>query len=119
MQILQVRVMRGPNYWSVNQNKLIVVRVSVKKSDLITNDHISEYNKMLSKHKLSFEPIHGTSLCQLTRKVAIALQGLNDTNGNYFGTRIGIGKDESYVVFPYAIEAAGTYAAEAAVKFMN
>ena len=120
MEILQTKVMRGPNYWSAKDHQLIVLKVRLEEADSqlendpeLLKDKLGELQLPLS---VSREEI---TAAELVGQVAVALQ-----------TRIGIGSrfvqtspaeepDTCYISFTYTIESVGRYAAEVAVKILN
>jgi cyanophycin synthetase len=131
MQINDIRVMRGPNYWSISRRKLIVMKLDLEElEELPTNkiegfyDRIKKLLPSLYTHRCS-EGIEdglfirikeGTWMGHVIEHIALEIQSLAGMECGYGRTR-STGKKGVYsVVFSYTEEAVGLYAAKAAVK---
>jgi cyanophycin synthetase len=130
MKILDVKIMRGPNYCSMYRQQLIVMKLDLEESeDFPTNkidgfaERIEALMPSLYNHRCSegkpggfFERVRrGTWLGHVIEHVALELQSLAGMPCGFGRTR-SAGKRGIYnVVFAYQVEAAGLYAAEAAV----
>ncbi|WP_017663676.1 cyanophycin synthetase [Baaleninema simplex] len=134
MKILKILTLRGPNYWSIRRNKLIVVRLDLEDLAERTTDTISGFYEALVETLPSIEehfcsPGHhggflkrvkdGTLLSHVVEHVALELQTLA-------GMEVGFGRARSTatpgvynVVFAYKDERAGRYAARAAVRLCS
>jgi cyanophycin synthetase len=116
MKILQIRAMRGPNYWSVKHKNLIVLKLDLQYPfDVagLTNG-LKRLNVVIPEGDNDAD-----SLYLITGKIATALQKLagmdiEEVNLNPKGQQ-----QIGYSVFAYAIGAAGLYAGRAAVAFVN
>jgi cyanophycin synthetase len=131
MKIIEIKVLRGPNYWSVRRNKLIQMRLDLEEMEQRPTNKISGFRQKIEEllpsmysHRCSvgvpggfFERVEeGTWLGHVIEHIALELQTLAGMNTGFGRTR-GTGKDgEYYVVFSYMEEDAGVYAAEAAVR---
>ncbi|MBJ6118405.1 cyanophycin synthetase [Pontibacter sp. BT310] len=131
MKIVDLRVMRGPNYWSVKHPKIIVLKLDLEEqSDVLTNQLPEFYNRLrkmfpgMQSHRSSegveggfFKTVEeGTTLGHVVQHVALELQtmaGMDSGFGRCYPTR---NPHEVYVIFSYQEERAGEYAAYAAVR---
>src|SRR5215204_4435557 len=134
MKVLSTRVMRGPNYWSTYRQQLIVMKLDLEESeDYPTNkidgfaERIQALMPSLYNHRCSegkpggfFERVRrGTWLGHVIEHVALELQSLAGMPCGFGRTR-SAGKRGVYnVVFAYQVEAAGLYAAKAAVHLVQ
>ncbi len=131
MQIVEIKVMRGPNYWSIGRRKLVIMKLDLEElEDLPTNkikgfgERIEKLMPTLFEHRCSegvegglFTRIkEGTWMGHVIEHIAIELQTLAGMECGFGRTR-GTGAKGVYnVVFSYMEEAVGVYAAKAAVK---
>jgi cyanophycin synthetase len=131
MKILQTQTLRGPSYWSTHQTKLILLRLDLEtlaniSSDAIVGFHdgLHEILPSLAGHVCSpgcrggflGRVQEGTLMGHILEQVALELQTLADIKVSFGRTcetsTIGIYQ----VVFEYQNEAAGRYAARAALR---
>lgn len=134
MEILQIKILRGPNYWSNFRKQLIVVELDLKKYEELPSNLIEGFYESLStllpsmySHQCSrnkeggfFERIQeGTWLGHVIEHVALELQCLAGMDCGYGRTRSTGKKGVYYVVFAYELENAGIYAAKVAVKLVE
>jgi cyanophycin synthetase len=131
MRIVEIKVMRGPNYWSIRRSKLIQMRLDLEDMEQKPTDKIKGFRQRLEKllpsmysHRCSvgvpggfFERVEeGTWMGHVIEHIALELQTLAGMETGFGRTR-GTGHDgEYYVVFSYMEEEAGIYAGEVAVK---
>jgi cyanophycin synthetase len=131
MQIIEIRVMRGPNYWSIRRRKLIVMKLDLQElEEAPTNKIEGFYSRIatllpsLIEHRCS-EGIQGglflrikegTWMGHVIEHIALELQSLAGMECGYGRTRSTGTKGVYNVVFSYMEEAVGIYAAKAAVK---
>jgi cyanophycin synthetase len=131
MKIIEIKVMRGPNYWSINRKKLIVMKLDLEELEQRPTNKIEGFNlriqslmPSLFNHRCSerkegglFIRIEeGTWMGHVIEHIALELQTLAGMECGYGRTR-GTGIEGVYnVVFIYIEEAVGLYAANAAVK---
>jgi cyanophycin synthetase len=131
MKIVETKVLRGPNYWSVRRNKLIQIRLDLEEMEQSPTNRIPGFLERLKKllpsmysHRCSvgtsggfFERVEeGTWMGHVIEHVALELQTLAGMNTGFGRTR-GTGKEgEYYVVYSYMEEDAGVFAGEAAVR---
>jgi cyanophycin synthetase len=130
MKIVETRVMRGPNYWSVKQPRLIVLKLDLTPpSSGYTHQLPGFAEKLLAclpglgehpcpaGHAGGFPKslADGTHLGHVVERIALQLQTLAGMPCR-FGQSPAPGADgRCEVTFEYALEEAGRYAAEAAV----
>ena len=131
MKIVEIKVLRGPNYWSIRRGKLIQMKLDLEEMEEKPTNSIPGFKERLEKllpslyeHTCSvgdpggfFERvIEGTWMGHVIEHIALELQTLAGMDTGFGRTR-GTGKHgEYYVVFSYMEEEAGKYAARAAVK---
>ncbi len=131
MKIIEIRTMRGPNYWSINRKKLIVMKLDLEELEQLPTNKIDGFNTRIQalmpslvKHRCSeskegglFIRIdEGTWMGHVIEHIALEIQTLAGMECGYGRTR-GTGTEGVYnVVFAYIEEAVGVYAAKAAVK---
>src|SRR5690242_14559469 len=131
MKIEEIKVLRGPNYWSVRRPKLIQMRLNLEElEELPTNkidgfsERIEEMMPTLYEHRCSEDEKggfflrikEGTWMGHVIEHIALELQTLAGMECGFGRTR-GTGVHAEYfVVFDYMEEDAGVYAARAAVR---
>ncbi|HLN55555.1 MAG TPA: cyanophycin synthetase [Bacteroidales bacterium] len=130
MKILDVQVLRGPNYWSI-YHKLISVRIDIGAFEQHPTDRLPGFTERLVKMLPGLYDHHcsrgkpggfierlgeGTWMGHVTEHIALELQtraGMNCT----FGKTTGTGTKGIYnIVFSYMEERAGIYAIHAAIR---
>jgi cyanophycin synthetase len=131
MKIIDIKVLRGPNYWSIRRGKLIQIRLDLEKMEQCPTNKIRGFKDRLERllpsmysHRCSvgtpggfFERVEeGTWMGHVIEHIALEIQTLAGMDTGFGRTR-GTGKEgEYYVVFSYTEREAGLYAAEAAVR---
>ncbi|HRB22868.1 MAG TPA: cyanophycin synthetase [Ferruginibacter sp.] len=131
MKIVEIKVMRGPNFWSVRRSKLIQMKLDLedleqKPTNLIQGfkERMEQLMPSLYEHRCSEgEPggffnrvIEGTWMGHVIEHIALEIQTLAGMDTGFGRTR-GTGiEGEYYVCFSYLEEDAGVYAAKAAVR---
>ena len=134
MKILEVRALRGPNYWSNRRHYLIVMKVDLEEMEHYPSNKINGFTERLVnlipslyEHRCSrgyeggfIERLQeGTWMGHIIEHVALELQVLAGMQCG-FGRARGYGKEGVYnVVFSYEEEKAGRYAAEAAFAIVE
>ncbi len=131
MKILEIKTLRGPNYWSVRRGKLIQMMIDLEEMEEQPTNKIPGFRKNLEKllpslyeHRCSelkpggfFERVdEGTWMGHVMEHIALELQTLAGMDMGFGRTRGTGKKGEYYVVFDYMEEAVGVYAAKAAFK---
>jgi cyanophycin synthetase len=131
MKILDIKTMRGPNYWSVRRHKLIQMRLDLEDLEQKPTNVIDGFGERLEKmfpsmfsHRCSvgkpggfFSRVkEGTWMGHVIEHIALEIQSLAGMETGFGRTR-STGKDGIYnVVFSYMEEKAGVFAARAAVR---
>ena len=131
MKIVEIKVLKGPNYWSVRRIKLIQMKLDLEEKEQMPTNSIPGFRKRLEQmipslieHRCSvgtrggfFERVdEGTWMGHVIEHIALELQTLAGMDTGFGRTR-GTGKEgEYYVCFSYMEEDAGLYAARAAVR---
>lgn len=134
MEILEIRTLRGPNYWSGYWKKLIIMRLDIGEFEERPTDKIEGfYGRMnevmptLLSHGCSYgeeggflrRVQEGTWAGHVIEHFALELQTLAGMDTGYGRTR-GTGETGVYnVVFSYHEEEVGRYAARAAVRLFR
>lgn len=131
MEILEIRTLRGPNYWSGYWKKLIIMRLDIgeyedKPSDKIEGFYgrMNEVMPSLLTHGCSYgeeggflrRVQEGTWAGHIIEHFALELQTLAGMNTGYGRTRETGQRGVYNVVFSYQEEEVGRYAARAAVR---
>jgi len=131
MKILDVKVMRGPNYWSTYRKQVIVMKLDLEELEQYPTNKIDgfparlrEMIPSLYEHRCSEEEKggffkrvdEGTWMGHVVEHIALELQSLAGMDCGYGRTRSAEREGVYHVVFSYEVEEAGTYAAHAAVR---
>ncbi|MDB5205254.1 MAG: cphA [Flavisolibacter sp.] len=131
MKVRDVKVLRGPNYWSIKRHKLIQATLDLEDLEYKPTDEIPGFLERLQQllpslyeHRCSvgnpggfFERVkEGTWMGHVIEHIAIALQNLAGIELGFGQTR-GTGEEGVYhVVFEYGEEEEGRYTLSAAIK---
>ncbi|HAW53023.1 MAG TPA: cyanophycin synthetase, partial [Flavobacteriales bacterium] len=134
MKILNIQVLRGPNYWSNRRHKLVVMKLDLEDMEERPSNKVPGFEERIKKllpslieHECSeghrngfFERVHeGTWMGHIIEHVALEIQTLAGMDCGFGRTR-NVGEVGVYnVVFSYTEERAGIYAAEAAVRIVE
>lgn len=131
MEILEIRTLRGPNYWSGYWKKLIIMRLDIGEYEERPSDKLAGfYDRMtavmptLQKHGCSYgeeggflrRVTEGTWAGHIIEHFALELQTLAGMDTGYGRTRETGTPGVYNVVFSYHEEEVGRYAARAAVR---
>ncbi len=131
MKIVEIKILRGPNYWSVRRTKLIQMKLDLEEMEQRPTNSIKGFRQRLEEmfptmieHRCSvgtpggfFERVEeGTWMGHVIEHIALEMQTLAGMDTGFGRTR-GTGKEgEYYVCISYMEEDAGVYAARAAVR---
>jgi cyanophycin synthetase len=131
MKIIEIKTLRGPNYWSNYRKKLIVMKLDLEELEEFPTNKINGFAERLEtmlpsmrKHRCSknheggfFERVvEGTWMGHVIEHIALEIQSLAGMECGFGRTR-GTGTKGMYnVVFSYMEETVGMYAAKASVK---
>jgi cyanophycin synthetase len=132
MKIVDIKVLKGPNYWSIRRNKLIQVRLDLEEMEQRPTNTIEGFRNRLEtmfpslyEHRCSvgtpggfFQRVdEGTWMGHVIEHIALELQSLAGMDCGFGRTRsTGNKEGEYFVVFNYMEEDAGVYTAKAAVR---
>src|ERR1700712_4257285 len=131
MQIIEIKILRGPNYWSIRRPKLIQMKLDLEEMEQKPTNTISGFKDRLAalfpsmySHRCSegvaggfFQRVEeGTWMGHVIEHVALELQTLAGMDTGFGRTRGTGNVGEYFVVFSYMEEDAGVYAARAAVR---
>jgi cyanophycin synthetase len=131
MEIISVKVLRGPNYWSTYRKQLIVMKLDLQEAEEQPTNKIDGFAERIEalipslyEHRCSekkpgglFERIRrGTWLGHVIEHIALEIQSLAGMPCGFGRTRSAGKKGVYNVVFAYQLESAGIYAAKAAVR---
>ncbi len=131
MKIIDLRVMRGPNYWSVKHPKIIVIKLALESlNSQLTNDvpqflpRLKKALPGLEQHRSTegmvggfFKTVEqGTTFAHVVQHVALELQTMAGMECGYGRCYPAHEEGHMMVVFSYQEERAGEYAAYAAVR---
>ncbi len=134
MKILKTQTLRGPNYWSIKRNKLIVMRLDLEELREKPSNEIPGFYEALVKtlpsliehycsrgHRGGFlERVQeGTLMGHIVEHIALELQELAGMLVGFGRTRQTSDKGVYNVVYEYVEEQAGRYAGRAAVRLCN
>jgi cyanophycin synthetase len=132
MKILEIKVLKGPNYWSIRRAKLIQMKLDLEEMEQRPTNAIPGFKERLEQlfptmyeHRCSigtpggfFQRVEeGTWMGHVIEHIALELQTLAGMDTGFGRTR-GTGDKEGvyFVVFSYMEEDAGVYAAKASVR---
>jgi cyanophycin synthetase len=132
MKILEIKILRGPNYWSVRRTKLIQMKLDLEELEQRPTNSIDGFRQRLEKmfptmieHRCSvgtrggfFQRVdEGTWMGHVIEHIALELQTLAGMDVGFGRTRTANEKEGVYYVcFTYMEEDAGVYAARASVR---
>ncbi len=134
MEIKNIQVMRGPNYWSNYRKNLIVMKLDIGKYETLPTNKIPQFYERIMKaipslyeHRCSEgteggfceRMREGTWLGHVIEHVALEMQTLAGMDCGFGRTRSTPEVGVYNVVFSYLSENAGIYAARAAVRFVE
>jgi cyanophycin synthetase len=130
MRIREINAMKGPNYWSVRRHKLIVMVLDLEEMEDLPSNKIEGFRERLEamfpnmqSHRCSvgtpggfFQRVEeGTWMGHIIEHIALEIQSMA-------GMEVGFGRTRTYgehgvynVVFAYAEEKVGRFAAKVAV----
>lgn len=131
MKIIDLRAMRGPNYWSIRRHKLIVMKLDIEDMEQRPTNKIDGFSQRLEKmfpgmfeHRCSEETAggffhrvkEGTWIGHVIEHIALEIQTLAGMDCGFGRTRSTALPGVYNVVFDYMEEKVGVYAAKAAVR---
>ena len=134
MKILDIRAMKGPNYWSIRRHRLIVMKLDIEEMEDLPSNKIPGFSERMEKmfpsmyaHECSeghpggfFKRVKdGTWMGHVVEHIALEIQTLAGMDCGFGRTR-STGVHGVYsVVFNYMEEKAGIFAAKSAVRIVE
>ena len=134
MKIIEIKILRGPNYWSIRRPKLIQMKLDLEEMEEVPTNKIEGFKEKLVKllpslyeHRCS-EGVpggflsrvdEGTWMGHVIEHVALELQTLAGMDMGFGRTRTTGKHGEYFVVFDYMEEEAGVFAAKSAFKLVQ
>ena len=130
MNIIDIKVMKGPNYWSNKRHKLVVMRLDLQEMEERPTNKIDGFSERLEamfptmyEHRCSegapggfFSRVKdGTWMGHVIEHIALEIQTLAGMECGFGRTRETSTKGVYHVVFSYYEEKAGIFAAKASV----
>lgn len=134
MKLIEIKVLRGPNYWSIRRNKLIQVKLDLEEMEAMPTNKIPGFKDRLQNlmpslydHRCSegvkggfFTRVEeGTWMGHVMEHIALELQTLAGMDTGFGRTRGTGTTGEYFVVFDYIEEEAGIYAAKSSFKILQ
>ena len=134
MKIIDIRAMRGPNYWSIRRHKLIVMKLDIEELEDAPTNKIPGFSARLEKifptmyaHECSeghpggfFKRVkEGTWMGHVVEHLALEIQTLAGMDVGFGRTRSSGQHGVYNVVFNYMEEKAGIFAAKSAVRIAD
>ena len=134
MKIVEIKVLRGPNYWSIRRPKLIQMKLDLEEMEQVPTNKVKDFKENLEKllpslyeHRCSegvpggflSRVAEGTWMGHVIEHVALELQTLAGMDMGFGRTRSTGKHGEYFIVFDYMEEEAGVYAAKAAFNLVN
>jgi len=134
MKILEIRALRGPNFWSIRRTKLIVMRLDLEEYESKPSNKIPDFLPKLKvvlptleEHRCSYDFAggffkrveEGTWAGHIVEHMALELQTLAGMDTGFGRTRETNTKGVYNVLFSYIEEEAGIYVARRAVELFK
>lgn len=134
MKIIDIRALRGPNYWSVRRHKLIAMKLDLEELEEQPTNKIEGFLTRLEnlfpsmyEHRCSegcaggffIRVKEGTWMGHVVEHIALEIQTLAGMDVGFGRTRSTGEHGVYHVVFAYMEEHAGIYAGKAAVRIAD
>jgi cyanophycin synthetase len=120
MEILQTKVMRGPNYWSTKDHQLIVLIVRLEETDSQLKNNVDLLKDKLEDWQLTLNMSdEGIVAAEVVGRIAVTLQTKAGMDCRFLKASPAEEAGTFHVLFTYTIESVGRYAAQAALKILN
>lgn len=134
MRILDIRALRGPNYWSITRHKIIQMVLDIEDYEQKPTNEIPGFFERLKEimpslysHRCSYDDEggffkrvkEGTWAGHVIEHIALEMQTLASMETGFGRTRETATPGVYNVVFSYVEEAAGKYTADASVKLFE
>ena len=134
MKIVEIKILRGPNYWSIRRPKLIQMKLDLEEMEEVPTNKMEGFKEKLItllpslyEHRCS-EGVpggflsrveEGTWMGHVIEHVALELQTLAGMDMGFGRTRATGKHGEYFIVFDYMEEEAGVFAAKSAFKLVQ
>src|ERR1017187_5849871 len=134
MKIIEIKIMRGPNYWSIRRPKLIQMKIDLEEMEQLPTNKLPEFKEQLEnllpslyEHRCSesvaggflSRVAEGTWMGHVIEHVALELQTLAGMDMGFGRTRSTGKQGEYFVVFNYMEAQAGEFAARSAFRLVQ
>jgi cyanophycin synthetase len=134
MKIIEIKIMRGPNYWSIRRPKLIQMKIDLEEMEQLPTNKLPGFKEQLEnllpslyEHRCSESVAggflsriaEGTWMGHVIEHVALELQTLAGMDMGFGRTRSTGKPGEYFVVFDYMEEDAGVFAAKSAFHLVQ
>ena len=121
MEIIKTRIMRGPNYWSTNRHRLIVLTIQLTENENALGEaDLHALGAKLEKLKPSLHHLREyTSVLDVVAQAAIEIQCLAGMDCAHAVVQSTAQPLLFEVIFSYTVERAGVDAGKAAVHLVN
>jgi cyanophycin synthetase len=118
MKILEIKVMRGPNYWSVLHKNLIVLKVLTEETD---QQNMAQLRTRVENDfpAASSDKDERSDLPAVVLKITRQLLGKSGMRSEYSQLVKGYTDTVNFIIYEYQVERAGIFAGEAAVDYVN
>jgi cyanophycin synthetase len=130
MKIVEIKILKGPNYWSVRHPKLVQMKLDLEALEQLPTNEIPGLKEKLLKHFPGLAEHRcsagtpggfiqcveeGTLVGHVIEHLALEIQSMAGMETGFGRTRETAKKGEYYIVFSYLEEDAGKQAARSAV----
>lgn len=122
MKILETKVMRGPNYWSIEHGKIIVLKIQLDElSDGAAKNLLQKAIELFPalSQKYKAEDTKTTVAVQLIKYLSLELQNMAEMNCSFARSKAGLKKGEYFIWTEYLVEEAGLYACKSAFSIVE
>jgi cyanophycin synthetase len=119
MKILDIQILRGPNFWSSEHKKLIVLHVHLNElTESQTRDLVQKAVQVFPGLSVNYhiQDCLCTGIVQVVKYLALEIQNSAGFNCSFRKSKAGASKGEYFIVYEYELEQPGEFAAEAAIR---
>jgi cyanophycin synthetase len=116
MRVIETKVLRGPNQWSVQEKQLIVLKAEVGEQDPAAEDLL---HRRMSEMFPEIAHLHSGTPTGTPATLALLALGLQNSAGMpvaFFQTEKAPEQGTYYIAYSYQVEQAGLYAGDAAAE---
>lgn len=124
MEILDLKILRGPNYWSGIHSQLIdmIVRMPDEQPTTNTSELLEKLTAVFSQLDNNgdfLQKMQSVSVQEIAGQMAIELQLMAGIDTSFIKVETLDRNNTAHIVFSYDIKQAGIYAGTTAVKIVN